>query len=46
MYKKDENIKGRQSFVSKEGAKYEDFIINILKSDPYINQNAIIIKGE
>lgn len=46
MYKKDENIKGRQSFVSKEGAKYEDFIIDILKSDPYINQNAIITKGE
>jgi type II restriction enzyme len=45
MYKKDENIKARQSFVSKEGMKYEDFIINILKSDPYINQNAVITKG-
>jgi type II restriction enzyme len=45
MYERDPNIRDRQSFVSKEGARYEDFIINILKSDPHINENAIIIKG-
>lgn len=45
MYEKDENIKMRQSYVSKEGTKYEDFVIELLKSDNYIRQNAIICKG-
>jgi len=45
MYEKDENIKMRQSYVSKEGAKYEDFVVELLQSDCYINSNAIITKG-
>lgn len=45
MYERDENIKRRQSYVSKEGAKYEDFVKQILESDDYIRENALIVKG-
>lgn len=45
MYEKDENIKRRQSYVNKEGAKYEDFVKQILESDDYIRENALIVRG-
>ncbi|ADQ47340.1 hypothetical protein Calkro_2540 [Caldicellulosiruptor kronotskyensis 2002] len=45
MYEKDENIKRRQSYVSKEGEKYEDFVKQILESDNYIRKNALIVRG-
>ena len=45
MYKKDENIRMRQSYVSKEGTKYENFVIQLLQSDNYIRANAVIGKG-
>ena len=45
MYEKDDNIRMRQSYVSKEGTKYEDFVIQLLRSDKYINENAVIGKG-
>jgi len=45
MYEKNENIRMRQSYVSKEGNKYENFVITLLKSDNYIRMNAVIGKG-
>ncbi len=35
----------RQSYVSKEGTKYENFAIQLLQSDNYIRANAVIGKG-
>ena len=45
MYVRDNNIRGRQSYVTREGHRYEEFIRDLLMSDEQIAVRAVIAKG-